>query len=140
MSIIVSITIILLFSIGLIHFYWAFGGKIGLNNAIPSKNEKALLNPPKVLTFIVGIVIIGFAYVSYILEFEDLNSFVYKEYFINITWILVALFFVRAVGDFYVVGFFKKIKNSNFANYDTKYYSPLCLMFSIVFFLQVYKI
>ena len=38
---------------------------------------------------------------------------------------------VRAVGDFKYVGFFKKIEGTIFAQNDTRYYSPLCLLISL---------
>ena len=38
---------------------------------------------------------------------------------------------IRAVGDFKYVGFFKKIKGTIFAQNDTHFYSPLCLLISI---------
>ncbi len=42
------------------------------------------------------------------------------------------VFIIRAIGDFKFVGFFKKIKHSQFARYDTWFYSPLCLFFCFV--------
>jgi len=38
MKLIGLITIITLIIAGLFHFYWAFGGKIGLDRAIPTKD------------------------------------------------------------------------------------------------------
>jgi Protein of unknown function (DUF3995) len=34
---------------------------------------------------------------------------------------------VRAIGDFRLVGFFKRVRGSRFARMDTLLYSPLCL-------------
>lgn len=65
-----SVIIILLFIAG-IHFYWVFGGNIGLDNALPTSAEgKRLLSPTKALTALVGFVMLGFALVAYKLYFD----------------------------------------------------------------------
>jgi hypothetical protein len=51
-----------------------------------------------------------------------------------LSWLSQALALVlllRAVGDFRLVGFFKRIRGSRFAYLDTAIYSPLCLMLAI---------
>lgn len=47
-------------------------------------------------------------------------------------WAIAILFGLRAIGEFRYIGFFKKFKDSKFAEYDTKYYSPLCLIIAIL--------
>lgn len=135
MEILTLITIFLLIIIALIHFYWSFGGKVGIDLAIPSIEDKAVINPTKFITFLVGILIIGFATVAYMLKFHNLNS----NYIIYLGWIISIIFALRAIGEFRVVGFFKKIKSSKFAKYDTKYYSPLCLFFSVIFVILTFS-
>ena len=60
-------------SLGLIHFYWLFGGKWGLEKAIPTKEvgEKAI-QPPKIATAIVGIGLISFGLI-YLLKSGLIN-------------------------------------------------------------------
>ncbi|MBK7465824.1 MAG: DUF3995 domain-containing protein [Saprospiraceae bacterium] len=53
---------------------------------------------------------------------------------------IAILFIVRAIGDFQYVGFFKKIKHSLFAEYDTNYFSPLCLIIGILAILLHYML
>jgi len=51
---------------------------------------------------------------------------------IRIGLIIVALIFlVRSIGNFKDVGFSKKDKSGEFGYWDTVFYSPLCLFFSI---------
>jgi len=71
MDFIVIITIFILILMGLFHIYWAFGGKFGLDKALPTKDGVLLLNPSKSLTFFVGIVLMSFAYIAYALQFYD---------------------------------------------------------------------
>lgn len=132
MTLIAISTAIVLTLMALIHFYWAFGGKFGLNKALPTKDGVLLLNPSKPLTFFIGLLLIAFAYVAYSLEFNNLNK--YTGVFLSL------IFALRAIGEFNAVGFFKKIKNTEFAIYDTQYYSPLCLMLSVAFAVLVYDV
>lgn len=122
--------------LALIHFYWALGGKFGLDKALPTDTEgNRLLNPSKFMTFVVGLILLGFSYVPYKLYTGDESPvIVYAGYGLSI------LFFLRSVGDFNLVGLFKKVKNTEFSKYDTWVYIPLCLFISINFlFLVNYK-
>jgi hypothetical protein len=55
------------------------------------------------------------------------------------TWVICLLFFIRAIGDFKLIGLFKRIHDTGFAWWDTRVYSPLCLLISILAFLVVVK-
>jgi hypothetical protein len=46
-------------------------------------------------------------------------------------WIIPSIFILRAIGDFKYVGFFKKIKDTEFAKADSKWFIPLCLTIGI---------
>ena len=132
MNIVIFMAIAILIVIALIHFYWALGGKKGLNVALPTKNGKSVITPGKLLTFTVGIGLILFAYVAYILGFEH-QHFIYLNYFIYAGYSICAIFILRTIGDFNVVGVFKKINDTKFALYDNRYYIPLCFLLGIVF-------
>ena len=109
------------------HFYWAMGGKRGADVVLPSNisGKKALL-PSKLITFIVAFVFLSFA-IFYLIN-VDLIDFKLPKLISNYgLFALAIILMIRAVGDFKYVGFSKKIKNTPFAEYDTKYYSPLCL-------------
>jgi Protein of unknown function (DUF3995) len=125
-----TINAIILIAIAGIHFYWAFGGRWGANAAIPEIEGLKAFKPGPFATAIVAIAFLGFA-----------SLYLVKINVINIpypTWILkygililAGIFLVRAIGDFKYVGFLKSIKESQFADLDTKYYSPLCLFLGI---------
>ncbi|PNV83189.1 MAG: DUF3995 domain-containing protein [Sulfurimonas sp.] len=129
MHLIAVSTIIILTVISFFHFYWVFGGKIGLDKSLPTTPDgKRLLNPAKPLTFLVGIVILSFAFVVYKLYYDysnDLYSF--------LGWAICIVFLLRSIGEFNTVGFFKRIKNTPFAKYDTLFYSPLCLYLALAY-------
>jgi len=140
MTVLTIITIITLVISGLFHFYWAFGGEIGLDRVIPIKDGKALLNPGKILTIIVGLIIFGFAWIAYLLYFIDLSTTFYGKQIIYVGWLLSGIFIIRAIGDFHTVGFFKKIKSTKFAEFDTKYFAPLTLFWGISFMVLTYQV
>ena len=122
------LTFILLL-LALIHFYWALGGKYGLDKALPADDKgNRLLNPSVFMTFIVGFVLVGFSYVAYELYVGDASLWINR-----IGWGLAVLFLLRVLGDFKMVGLFKKVTNTEFAKYDTFVYIPLCLLISCLF-------
>ncbi|WP_428739083.1 DUF3995 domain-containing protein [Sulfurimonas sp.] len=139
MNFIVFITITLLTLIGILHLYWVFGGKRGLSKALPLKNGKLLFQPDKVLTLIVTGVMFFFSYIAYALAFYDFNAVEKKEFYIYSGVAIAIIFLLRAIGEFHVIGFFKKVRDTEFAVYDTKYFSPICVFFGIVFTILTFK-
>ena len=47
------------------------------------------------------------------------------------TFVLGCVFFIRAVGEFRLVGLFKRVRSTTFARWDTLLFSPLCLVISL---------
>ncbi|MEA1983062.1 MAG: DUF3995 domain-containing protein [Campylobacterota bacterium] len=103
-------------------------GEKGLDAVLPTKEGERLLNPSKALTLLVAILILGFTFVVYTLAFGEVS-----ELSIYLGWSISAIFFIRVIGDFNMVGVFKKIKKTEFAEYDNKLFIPLCsyLSFSV---------
>ena len=123
-------TVLLL--LALIHLYWIFGD-FGLNQVLPSNGKgERLLNPSKLMTVTVALLLFGFAWVSYRLDIDSHASWIDA-----MGWVLALLFFLRAIGDFNMVGVFKKIKHTEFAKYDNLIYIPLFFMISLGFVLKV---
>jgi hypothetical protein len=123
-----------------LHFYWAFGvlmGKkmVGASAVLPEMEGKPLFMPGASTTFAVAIGLLLFAIISSfgLLEIDIFKNF--KPIFIYGNLLIAFIFIARAIGDFRYVGFFKKNKNTKFAINDSKYYSPLCLLISILAFI-----
>jgi len=129
-------TIIMLFLISLIHLYWAVGGSWGIDKALPTDNKgNRLLNPPQPLSALVGLLVFGFAYIAYALwQGSDANLIRYAG------WGIATIFLLRVVGDFRMVGLFKKIKGTPFSKYDTWFYIPLCMYIGFSFVLMLLEI
>lgn len=129
LSILLSIIFIVL---GIIHFNWVIGGKFGFSESLPTKkNGERVLNPKKMDSAIVGIGLTAFG-IFYILEsgLVDMNP---PEWIMKYgSWVIPSVFLLRSIGEFKYVGFFKKVKKTDFAKWDKKLFSPLCLAIGII--------
>jgi len=129
---ILSIILFLIFAVlGGFHFYWFFGGVWGLEHVIPAKDKVSSLSIPKFATLIVGLVLVLFGLVYFIKS--GLTNVQIPNWVTNYGyWIIPSIFILRAIGEFNYVGFFKKVKNTEFAKADSKIFSPLCLIIGII--------
>jgi len=102
--------------LALLHFYWALGGAGGTGSsaAIPEVNGVPAFKPTKAGTAAVGLVLLATAAIVLL----DVRLLIAGA---------AAVLVLRAIGDFRLVGFFKRPNPSRFARMDTRYYSPLCL-------------
>jgi hypothetical protein len=129
----IYLSAIILGLVSVLHFYWLFGGTWGLQSSLPEKVEGgAVFTPRWIETLIVAFGLMGMDFIllaqNNFIPFFTPNSFT-KWSSIIVTFI----FLLRAIGDFKYLGFFKRIKNTNFSKYDTKLYSPLCLFLGLIF-------
>lgn len=131
--ILLAIILFLIFTVlGAFHFYWLLGGLYGLKKAIPTKGATAnTLAIPKIATLLVGLVLVSFG-LLYLLK-TGITSIHLPDWLTTYSyWFIPAIFILRAIGEFNYVGFFKKIKNTEFAKADSKIFSPLCLGIGII--------
>ncbi len=125
---IASILSLVFFSLAVIHVYWGFGGKSGSAASIPTKeNDKPVIKPGAIDCFVVAIALLSFG--IFTLVKAGVILFALPTWLLDYgLWVIAAIFLLRAIGEFKYVGFFKKIKTTQFGELDTKYYSPLCLV------------
>lgn len=129
---ILSIVLTLIFTfLGGIHFYWLLGGDWGVNKVIPTKSKTTpVFETPQIATLMVGLVLLSFALI-YLLKLQ-LFTLPFSDWFIHYTyWVIPTIFILRAIGEFKYVGFFKKIKDTEFAKADSKLFSPLCFAIGV---------
>lgn len=112
------------------HFRMAFSMAPGAGSgAVPSVDGKPLFKPSKASTLAVGGVLLLFAaLVAATAGFIPTGL----PHFL-LAWACYALaagLLARAIGEFRYLGFFKKVRGSEFARLDTLIYSPLCLLLS----------
>ncbi len=117
--------------LGLLHIYWVLGGTWGMIAAIPTDEKgKQLFKPSKFGTLIValGLFIFGCINLLYTEWIASDLKIMYLKYGI----LMIALIFgLRSIGDFRYVGFSKRYKSSLFAQLDSKYFCPLCLLLAL---------
>ncbi|MDC1540332.1 DUF3995 domain-containing protein [Flavobacteriaceae bacterium] len=123
---------IILFGLGLIHFNWVFGGKFGFAESLPTKESgERVLNPKKNDSAIVGIGLTTFG-LFYIFK-SGLFEYNLPEWIMKYgSWIIPIIFLLRAMGEFKYIGFFKRVKKTDFGKLDTKFFSPLCLIIGVL--------
>jgi hypothetical protein len=120
-----------LLALSLLHLYWTFGGRWGLAVALPQTAGKRLFIPPPYLVFAVAAALFVAAF---LVAGQLLPGISFLPSWVNRwgTWVLAIVFLVRAVGDFHIAGFFKHVKDTPFAYWDTRLFSPLCLALAVM--------
>jgi hypothetical protein len=124
--------------LGLLHVYWAIGGKSGGGAAVPTVNDVAAFSPSPQATLMVAAAL--FAAMLVILGCLGwFGETIPNRLFRVMTLVISLAFLLRAVGDFRLVGFFKPATESAFAYWDTWLYSPLCLFISVAAFFVAWR-
>lgn len=132
LSLLGIIVIAILMAISLLHLYWVLGGRWGMSYAVPTTDDNttptfvpgtfATLGVSIMLTLMAGYIAIRLSWLD-----VELPSWMRQ----GGIWVLAFIFIARAIGDFRYVGFFKKVKDTDFGRYDTRYYSLLCLFIGL---------
>ena len=113
-----------------LHLYWVLSGGFGLDAVVPTQHDRPLFEPGTASTLLVAAALFLAALVS-----------IWRGAFLQLgpswiprvgIWVLAAIFALRAIGDFRYVGFFKRIRGTKFARNDTLYFSPLCMVISVL--------
>jgi hypothetical protein len=119
-------TCTILVLLGLLHLFWAAGGKLGGAAAVPSVNGVATLKPSRAATIAVTAALFAAAVV--VAMAGDVFAVTAPRVLTTaLALVLATIFAARAVGDFHLVGFFKTRGDGSFAQLDSLIYSPLCL-------------
>lgn len=128
------LTVCLFAALALLHVYWAAGGVWGRGVAVPTRaptgaaaNGPRLFNPSRAGTlavaaglFLAALVVLG----RLGIRAAPVPGWV----FVWGNWLLALAFLARAVGEFRYVGLFKRVRGTDFANWDTWLFTPLCLL------------
>lgn len=102
--------------------------------SIPAIAGKPVFVPSRFATAMVGAALVSCAVLVATVSHLIFASFPHAVV-IWLSYALAAGLLFRAIGDFRLVGFFKRIKDSRFAQLDTWVYSPLCLLLALGVFL-----
>ena len=127
------IVVVVFVALAAIHAYWALGGRTGKLAAVPELNNRPAFVPSTLATFAVAIALALCA----VLVAASAGLVVSSPPAAWVTWLafLLALVLIaRAVGDFRLVGFFKRVRGTAFARLDSTVYAPLCLVLGAAVF------
>lgn len=119
-------TCTILVLLGLLHLFWAAGGKLGASAAVPSVNGIAAFKPSRAATIAVAAALFSAALVVAVAG-DVIVVAAPRALTTALALVLATTFAARAVGDFRLVGFFKTRGDGSFAQLDSLIYSPLCL-------------
>jgi hypothetical protein len=134
-----GILLVVVFAIiSLFHLYWAAGGRTGRAVAIPSVGGQRSFTPSPL-----GTVLVAVAFLVAILVILGrlglLGDAIPRWMFRWATLGIALIFFLRAIGEFKLVGFFKRVSDTPFAHWDTWLFSPLCLVIAVTAFALFYN-
>ncbi len=125
-----SLTALLLLVAGLTHVYWAIGGTALKGAAIPEVQGRPAFVPSTPATVAVALALLVAAGLV-AAQAGILGPAVPEGLALWGCRVLALVFLARGVGDFRLVGLFKKANASRFARWDTWLYSPLCLFLGL---------
>lgn len=122
------VLIVLFLALSCMHVYWALTGRTGSRRVIPTENGAPVFHPGRSATLAVAALLAAAAAVSlWRGAWPDAGA----SWVPRIGILVIAgVFAARAVGDFRLVGFFKRVRGTDFARTDSLVYSPLCAAIS----------
>ncbi len=133
--------LLIIFSLlALVHVYWACGGQKGASIAVPERPSRSnsltmekAFQPGRAGTLAVALVL--FVVAAMVAVRSGMLGISVGHTGLNIMRLALAMvaiaMLLRAIGEFRLVGFFKKIRNTRFARMDTLLYSPLCCVLGL---------
>lgn len=127
---------LLVFAAGF-HFYWGFGGRVGFDAALPQRagSGQRVFTPSARGAHLVGALLL--VMVMLVAAQAGWLGGWFPAWPLPAAWtraavaLLAAVFLVRALGAFEYAGWFKRVRDTRFARFDTWFYCPLCLVLAL---------
>jgi len=122
---------VILGGLSLLHGYWALGGRWGSAYTVPTINGRRSFDPSPLATWMIcGL--LALAMIIVVGKSGWIAPGPLPVLFDVGVWGLGFVFVLRAVGNLRTFGFFKTVKGTPFADWDTWFYSPLCLLLALL--------
>ena len=122
---------VILAGLALLHAYWALGGRWGSAYTVPTVSGRRMFDPTPLATWVVS-GLLGIAVILVMGKAGWITTGPLPVVFDVGVWGLSLVFLLRAVGNLRSFGFFKTVKGTPFAQWDTWLYSPLCLLLALL--------
>ena len=130
MQLIAVLTAATLALIALVHVYWALGGQVAKSAALPEVDGRPAFTPRGSMTLMVAAALLLAALLVAVTG-GALPVSLPRLGTRALTLGLALVFVARAIGDFRLVGFFKRVRKTRFATLDSRFYAPLCLVLGV---------
>lgn len=122
-----TVIVVLIFAVlSLVHFYWALGGGSGKVAAVPESSGRPAFVPSAGATaavaFALALCALLVAATAGLVRLPIPGNWLRW-----LSYVLSVVLLARAIGDFRLVGFFKRVRGTRFARLDSIVYAPLCL-------------
>ena len=128
MALLAVVLAVIFSALALLHMYWALGGRWGIGAALPTRDGMPVFTPGPVVTILVAGVLAGFAAVALLFRLDQTPFSLLTPYAGLLGVAAGGTLVLRAVGEFKYVGFFKRVRGTKFATYDSWLFSPFCLL------------
>jgi hypothetical protein len=115
-------------ALSLVHGYWVVAETGDLSGFVPETAGKPAFSPGRFVTSVVAMLLLLAAAIC-VSQARLLGVPRVPVARVGV-WALLVLFLLRAVGEFNLIGFFKRVRDTRFGRLDTWVYSPLCLVVS----------
>ena len=123
--------------LSLVHVYWALGPHGTKSAVVPEVDGRAAFRPSPPATLAVALVLLACALL--VAATSGLApSPLPMRILCGLMFALALVLLARAIGDFRLVGFFKRVTGTRFTRLDSAVYSPLCLLLAIGSFVLGY--
>jgi hypothetical protein len=125
-----AIVALILVLLSALHLYWLFGGTFGKGAAVPERAGQPTFRPSAGATAAVAVgLLVGAEVVA--LRAGVLGALPGGPIVRLGTWAVAAAFLLRAIGDFRLVGMFRRERATRFAKWDAWLYTPLSLLIGL---------
>ena len=113
-----------------LHVFWAAGGRWGHGATIPERQGRPTFHPGGRSTLVVaGLLATASVLVLGRVRLGPAARFVILTH--AGTWVIAAAFLLRGLGDFRLVGLFRRERDTRFAWWDRRLYTPLAFALGI---------
>ena len=118
-------------ALGVLHIAWAFVGPRGdVSSFVPERDGAPLFRPGRGASLGVALLLLTAA--ALVLQKGGVLPLLGPAPVVVLgNWTVATVFTARAIGEFHYLGFFKRVRDTRFAFWDTRLFSPLCLALGI---------
>jgi hypothetical protein len=114
-----------------LHVYWALGGNVGQFVSAPELSGRPVFHLPRYSNALVAVGLLAGA-LALAARSGALGSAVRTPVTAYAARVMAIGFALRALGDFHFLGFFKSVRGTPFAYYDTWFYCPLFICLAVM--------